>query len=208
LFEIQVRLATIESSISLASDSVPVSAQQQRLPPYNITLSPAPSKTREHCWTHAEYIKAEGHNATSPVYFKNSQGGVLGQAFNQAVSTFVRARWITLGRCGALLDLWDQADSETLDFVYIPTCATFPEVRLCELNWKLRQWCIDKFPSWRRGWLAKSVPAPAPTRLERFAPHSAPTKRLRSASTTAEHEAERPSKVASKTNICIIAIFD
>jgi hypothetical protein len=127
-----------------------------------------------------------GGKGTIPDFFEDTSGNVLGQAFNQALSTAVRARWTTLGRCRGLPDSWDQADSEVLDFVYIPISAAFPAVRLCELNWKLRQWCIDKFSGWRRGWLAKSIPAPI--------------KRVRSSSTAAEHEAERPSKVMSESN--------
>jgi hypothetical protein len=127
-----------------------------------------------------------GGKGTIPDFFKDTSGNVLGQAFNQALSTAVRARWTTLGCCGGLPDSWDQADSKVLDFVYIPISAAFPAVRLCELNWKLRQWCINKFSGWRRGWLAKSIPAPI--------------KRVRSSSIAAEHKAERLSKVMSESN--------
>jgi hypothetical protein len=207
LFEIQSRLTTIKTSISLPPSSISRSVGHLRLPPYDPALPPAPSKSREKCWIHADYVKAKGSNATSPVYMEDSEGNVLGQAFNQALSTFIRARWMTLERCGGLPDSWDQADSKTLNFVYIPTCSTFPAVRLCKLNWKLRQWCINKFPSWRRGWLAKLVPAPAPSRLKSVGPR-VPIKRLRSASTIAAHEAEHPNKITSKLYLCIMAYPD
>jgi hypothetical protein len=69
---------------------------------------------------------------------------------------FARSIWVSFGNQGATLsDKWGQADVDIKTQYYTAMNKRFPELRLCELDWKANQLATEMYPSWRTNWLAK-----------------------------------------------------
>jgi hypothetical protein len=64
---------------------------------------------------------------------------------------------VLLGNKGTLPTTWGTSDVEIRKLYCQEMCLCFPELRLCDLDWKVEQIATDNYPSWHSTWDAKAT---------------------------------------------------
>lgn len=59
-----------------------------------------------------------------------------------------------LGRRGLASPTWMQSGRDVREHVYWEICTKYPEMGLCEDDWKCQRMLIDMYPSWHTGFVA------------------------------------------------------
>jgi hypothetical protein len=69
---------------------------------------------------------------------------------------FARSIWVSFGNQDVTLsDKWGQADVRVKTQYYTAMNKRFPELLLCELDWKADQLAAEMYSGWRTQWIAK-----------------------------------------------------
>jgi len=64
---------------------------------------------------------------------------------------------VLLGKKGTLPATWEAADIETGKLYSQEMCMRFPELKLCDLDWKVEQIATNNYPFWHYMWDSKSI---------------------------------------------------
>lgn len=96
---------------------------------------------------------AQGINV-SMQYVEFEDGTVINGDRATEIRKFARAIWVSVSKTGAPPSKWGQADIQTRQ-QYVSAMGTrFPELRFCDLEWKIDQIATDNYPSWYTNWLS------------------------------------------------------
>ncbi|KAF8806798.1 hypothetical protein BYT27DRAFT_7008766, partial [Phlegmacium glaucopus] len=60
--------------------------------------------------------------------------------------------WVLLANKGAPPATWGATDMESRKLYCQEMCLHFPELRLCDLDWKAEQIATNNYPSWHNTW--------------------------------------------------------
>jgi hypothetical protein len=96
---------------------------------------------------------AQGINVTMQ-YVQLEDGTVISGDRAAKIRTFARAIWVSISKTGAPPSKWGQADIQTRQQYLSTMGSRFPELRLCDLEWKIDQIATDNYPSWYTNWLS------------------------------------------------------
>jgi hypothetical protein len=88
-------------------------------------------------------------------YIETMDGNVVDGNRAAEMRKFARTIWVAYAKEGITLLSWGQADVKARRIYYSKMGSRFPELRLCELDWKAEQIATDNYPSWHTNWLAK-----------------------------------------------------
>lgn len=124
---------------------------------------------------------AKGINV-SMRYVEYENGEMISGDRATEIRRFARSIWVLLAKKGIPPATWGAADIETRKLYSQEMCTRFPELKLCDLDWKSEQIATDNYPSWHNTWDSKTT-----QQIERdnsLAPGSgSQTKRVRGEST-------------------------
>ncbi|KAF8164359.1 hypothetical protein K438DRAFT_1775514 [Mycena galopus ATCC 62051] len=87
-----------------------------------------------------------------------------------------RRIWNSLGKNGHTPKRWGDADSVVRSYYTGEMRRVFPELQLCELDYKSHRIAINIYPAWHAKFL-EETPAPAPKRSASEAPENEPAKK-------------------------------
>lgn len=73
---------------------------------------------------------------------------ISGDTRASEIRRFARSIWVLLGKQGTPPATWGAADVETRRMYCLEMCSRFPELKLCDLDWKAEQIATDNYPSW------------------------------------------------------------
>jgi hypothetical protein len=97
---------------------------------------------------------AQGINV-SMQYVQLEDGTTISGDRATEIRKFARAIWVSFSKTGAPPSKWGQADIQTRQQYVSGIESRFPELRLCDLEWKSDQIATDNYPSWYAHWLSK-----------------------------------------------------
>ncbi|KAF8804530.1 hypothetical protein BYT27DRAFT_7030727, partial [Phlegmacium glaucopus] len=94
---------------------------------------------------------AKGINVTMQ-YVEFEDGQMISGDRASEIRQFAQSIWVFLANKGAPPATWGTADMETRKLYCQEMCLCFPELRLCDLDWKAKQIATDNYPSWHNTW--------------------------------------------------------
>jgi hypothetical protein len=97
---------------------------------------------------------AKGINV-SMRYVEFENGEMISGDRATEIRRFARSIWVLLGNKGTPPATWGAADIETRKLYSQEMCTRFPELKLCDLDWKAEQVATDNYPSWHNTWDSK-----------------------------------------------------
>jgi hypothetical protein len=97
----------------------------------------APGKTRA----------AQGENV-SMKFVEDENGNVIDGHRASSIRKLARSLWAGLSKAGKAPKSWGKVDAQTSSQFQIEMCRKFPELRLCEGNWKVDFIATMNYPSW------------------------------------------------------------
>jgi hypothetical protein len=97
---------------------------------------------------------AKGINV-SMRYVEFEDGQMISGDRATEIRRFARSIWVLLGNKGTPPVTWGAADIETRKLYSQEMCTRFPELKLCDLDWKAEQIATDNYPSWHYTWDSK-----------------------------------------------------
>ena len=81
-------------------------------------------------------------------FVEKENGTVIDGNRAAEVHKFAQSIWISISKRGPPPLKWGQADAETRRQYCDGMASHFPELRLCEHDWKAEQIARDNYPSW------------------------------------------------------------
>jgi hypothetical protein len=81
-------------------------------------------------------------------YVEDEQGNPISGDRAGEIRRAGRSLWTQLATAGVAPKTWTKADMNSSEFFKHEMRKRFPELRLCEANWKIEQIAIDYYPSW------------------------------------------------------------
>jgi hypothetical protein len=81
-------------------------------------------------------------------YVEYENGEIISGDRATEIRRFARSIWVLLGNKGSPPATWGTADIETRKLYSQEMCSHFPELKLCDLDWKSEQIGTDNHPSW------------------------------------------------------------
>ena len=90
---------------------------------------------------------AQGKNIMSG-FIEDENGNAVDGHCVTAIRAHARAIWVSLGKLNLLPATWGKADSKAQQEYRQEMRAKFPELSLCDNNWKADQIATDTYPSW------------------------------------------------------------
>jgi hypothetical protein len=99
---------------------------------------------------------AKGINV-SMRYVEFENGEMISGDRATEIRRFARSIWVLLGKKGTPPATWGTADIETRKLYSQEMCMRFPELKLCNLDWKAEQIATDNYPSWHNTWDCKTA---------------------------------------------------
>jgi hypothetical protein len=90
---------------------------------------------------------AQGENV-SLKFVEDENGNAIDGYKATAIRKFARSLWAGLSNAGKAPKSWGKVDAETSSQFQIEMCRKFPELRLCEGNWKVDLIATMNYPSW------------------------------------------------------------
>ena len=97
----------------------------------------APGKTRA----------AQGENVS--MKFVEDENGIVIDGYRaSSIRKLARSLWAGLSKAGKAPKSWGKVDAQTSSQFQIEMCRKFPELRLCEGNWKVDLIATMNYPSW------------------------------------------------------------
>jgi hypothetical protein len=90
---------------------------------------------------------AQGENVKM-LYVEDEQGNTVNGNRASDMRRVARSIWIELARTGKAPKKWGRADVRVADYYKGEMRHRFPELRLCDQDWKADQIAIDNYPSW------------------------------------------------------------
>jgi hypothetical protein len=88
-------------------------------------------------------------------YVELEDGTVIDGDRATEMRKFARGVWVSFAKNGAPPSKWGQADVQARQQYINSLSSRFPELRLCDLDWKAEQIATDNYPSWYNTWLSK-----------------------------------------------------
>jgi hypothetical protein len=88
-------------------------------------------------------------------YVEMEDGSLIDGDRASVIRKFARAIWVSFGKRGRAPARWGQAEVEIRKEYCQEMNSRFPELRLCELDWKSEQVATDNYPSWYATWASK-----------------------------------------------------
>jgi hypothetical protein len=88
-------------------------------------------------------------------YVELEDGTVISGDRATEIRKFARAIWVSVSKSGTPPSKWGQADIQTRQQYLSAMGTRFPELRYCDLEWKIDQIATDNYPSWYTNWLSK-----------------------------------------------------
>jgi hypothetical protein len=96
---------------------------------------------------------SQGINVTMK-YVELEDGTVISGDRANEIRKFARAIWVSVSKTGTQPSKWGQADIQTRQQYLSAMGSRFPELRFCDLDWKIEQIATDNYPSWYANWLS------------------------------------------------------
>ena len=90
---------------------------------------------------------AQGENV-SMKFVEDENGDVIDGFKAISIRKFARSLWAGLSKAGRAPKSWGRADAQTSSQFQIEMCRKFPELKLCEGNWKVDLIATMNYPSW------------------------------------------------------------
>ena len=90
-------------------------------------------------------------------YVEYENGEIISGDRATEIRRFARSIWVLLGNKGSPPATWGTADIETRKLYSQEMCSRFPELKLCDLDWKSEQIATDNYPSWHNTWDSKTT---------------------------------------------------
>jgi hypothetical protein len=90
---------------------------------------------------------AQGENVTMK-FVEDENGNVIDGYRASSIRKFARLLWAGLSNAGRAPKSWGKVDAQTSSQFQIEMCQKFPELRLCEGNWKVDLIATMNYPSW------------------------------------------------------------
>jgi hypothetical protein len=85
--------------------------------------------------------------------YVETDGGVVVDGHRCAeMRRLARSIWVHMANNGGLPTSWRKADVKLSQSYCREMCRKFPELRLCDLDWKADQIATDNYPSWYKNW--------------------------------------------------------
>jgi hypothetical protein len=94
---------------------------------------------------------AQGINVTMQ-YVELEDGTVISGDRATEMRKFARAIWVSFSKTGVPPSKWGQADIQTRQQYLSEMGSCFPELRYCDLEWKIDQIATNNYPSWYTNW--------------------------------------------------------
>jgi hypothetical protein len=128
------------------------------LPAYYKPIPDAPNLGNTRFSTRKAYHDRMGKKSrTAVIYFDDKDGRPHSAAWNDALSERVRDCWATLADLHLAPAKWGERNNIIFDWLKQQVYPDFPDVMLCELDWKLRYWCQTHYSSWRDDHIGKAA---------------------------------------------------
>ncbi|KAF8236451.1 hypothetical protein L208DRAFT_1251726 [Tricholoma matsutake] len=90
---------------------------------------------------------AQGENI-SLKFIEDENGNTIDGYRATAIHKLAHLLWVGLSNAGKAPKSWGKVDAETSSQFQIKMCQNFPELRLCEGNWKVDLIVTLNYPSW------------------------------------------------------------
>jgi hypothetical protein len=90
---------------------------------------------------------AQGENV-SMKFVEDENGNVIDGYRACSIRKFARSLWAGLSKAGKAPKSWGKVDAQTSSQFQTEMCRKFPELRLCEGNWKVDLIATMNYPSW------------------------------------------------------------
>jgi hypothetical protein len=90
---------------------------------------------------------AQGENV-SMKFVEDENGNVIDGYRASSIRKLARSLWAGLSKAGKAPKSWGKVDAQTSSQFQIEMCRKFPELRLCEGNWKVDLIATMNYPSW------------------------------------------------------------
>ena len=87
-------------------------------------------------------------------YVELEDGTVISGDRATEIRNFAHAIWVSISKTGPPPSKWGQADIQTRLQYLSAIGSRFPELRFCDLEWKIEQIATDKYPLWYTNWLS------------------------------------------------------
>lgn len=81
-------------------------------------------------------------------FVEDENGNVIDGFRASSIRKFARLLWAGLSNAGKAPKSWGKVDAQTSFQFQIEMCGKFPELRLCEGNWKVDLIATMNYPSW------------------------------------------------------------
>lgn len=88
-------------------------------------------------------------------YIQVEDGTVIDGHRAQEIRNHARAIFVGFAHDGKFFPSWGDSDAKSRKIFYMELTSRFPELRLCDLDWKADQIATDTFPGWKITWLKK-----------------------------------------------------
>ena len=98
-------------------------------------------------------------------YLEHKDGQPFSQDDVKWVSRVARSIWTDLQKADKAPKRWGQISSQALTEFFDKMTAHFPDLALCENNWKIYHYATQTYPSWSQTWIRKAK-KPKKTKLE------------------------------------------
>lgn len=86
-------------------------------------------------------------------YVETDEGVVVDGHRCSEMRRLARSIWVHMANNGGLPTSWRKADVKLSQSYCREMCRKFPELRLCDLDWKADQIATDNYPSWYKNWM-------------------------------------------------------
>ena len=93
-------------------------------------------------------------------YVEDENGTVIDGHRATEIRRYARLIWVNIANSGGLPTSWGKADVKLSQTYYCEMRQRFPELALCDLDWKADQIATDNYPSWFKNWSESSQKAP------------------------------------------------
>lgn len=90
------------------------------------------------------------------LYVENENGECVDGHRASDIRKVARAIWVRLADAGKAPKSWMKADLATADEYNREMLQRYPELRLCEANWKAAHIAIENYPSWHTNYFKNS----------------------------------------------------
>jgi hypothetical protein len=89
-------------------------------------------------------------------YVEEQDGTVVDGHRATEMRRYARLIWVHMAKEGGPPPSWGKADVKLSQAYCREMCQRFPELKLCNLDWKADQIATDNYPSWYKNWLEHS----------------------------------------------------